>query len=130
MVGGTGDDRLTSGGGQDVLHGGGGNDTLVVGTGGGTFDGGADVDTISFAGITHGVTVDLRGADRSGGGPVRLGDDAGDRNVARLRNVENVIGTAHDDRLTGDDGANRLDGGGGADRLDGGGGRDAWRFWE
>ena len=57
------------------------------------------------------------------------GDAAGDA----LYSIENLIGSAHDDELTGDDGVNTLTGGGGDDtllglndddELDGGNGRD------
>lgn len=142
MVGGTGNDRLTSGDGQDFLHGGEGDDTLTSGGGtdriygdggndmiiaapaGGTYDGGDDVDTISFAVALRGVTANLGNANGRGTIFVTLYDAAGNVFPARVSNFENMIGSAHADHLTGDGGANVLDGGAGADTLDGGAGRN------
>lgn len=51
----------------------------------------------------------------------------------RFASIENLVGSAFDDILTGDNGASALTGGGGNDRIDGGGGDDlallsgAWR---
>ena len=50
----------------------------------------------------------------------RAVDAAGDQ----LRDIENLIGSAHADILVGDGGDNVLEGGDGADKLDGGTGRD------
>ncbi|MDQ1159332.1 Ca2+-binding RTX toxin-like protein [Sphingomonas sp. SORGH_AS 950] len=116
-------DRLTAAATGSTLMGGAGNDTLVAGAGADTIDGGADNDTIDYSGSTAGVTVDLATQTASGG------DAQGDV----ITNVENVIGTAYADTLTGDGGGNILRGGagddvlaglGGADVLDGGDGTD------
>ena len=48
------------------------------------------------------------------------GEAAGDTNTE----VENLVGSVHDDTLTGDDGVNSIQGGAGADTIDGGGGND------
>ncbi|MFE8583487.1 cadherin domain-containing protein [Sphingomonas sp. NCPPB 2930] len=116
-------DRLTAAATGSTLMGGAGNDTLVAGAGADTIDGGADNDTIDYSGSTAGITVDLATQTASGG------DAQGDV----ITNVENVIGTAYADTLTGDGGGNILRGGagddvlaglGGADVLDGGDGTD------
>ena len=101
--------KLWGRGGRDVLEGRGGADTL---------DGGSDNDTASYAHSPGGVTVDLTLT-----GPQATEnnhDAAGDT----LLGIENLEGSNHSDRLTGDDGANVLEGRGGADTLDGGRGSD------
>src|SRR5262249_56744751 len=62
------------------------------------------------------VTVNLAAATASGG------DAQGDT----LSGIENIIGSAQADMLTGDGGNNRLDGGAGADALTGGLGNDTY----
>ncbi len=107
-----GDDRLDGGAGNDTLEGGAGNDSLEGGAGADALDGGSDSDTATYAGSRSGVTVDLADGEASGG------DAAGDT----FKGIENVTGSAHGDRLTGDGRANVLDGQAGGDILDG-----AWR---
>ncbi len=140
IQGGAGNDIINYviGGGADSVDGGADNDTLNItdGTGNNTLDvlyngsaitsveggsiinietinvnmGGA-ADTISFAGSTAGVTVNLAAA-------------AGTSGIASLLNVLNATGTAQADNLTGNAGANILSGGGGADVMNGGAGGD------
>jgi Ca2+-binding RTX toxin-like protein len=109
-----GDDVLTGGSGDDELNGGSGADTLNGGAGG--------IDTANYlddgfdtAGPgTRGVTVDLSaGTARDSW-----------RNSDILVGIENVVGSAFDDLITGGDGRNRLSGGLGDDRLNGGAGND------
>ncbi|WP_395682009.1 calcium-binding protein [Inquilinus sp.] len=99
-----------------ALHGNGGNDTLVGGANAELLDGGADIDTASYANSTAGVTVDLR----LSGAQVSAGDANGDT----LTGIENLTGSALDDVLQGDAGNNILIGGAGADALTGGDGLD------
>jgi Ca2+-binding RTX toxin-like protein len=134
ISGGAGNDRIDGGAGDDVLTGDDGNDILIGGPGAATalsvynggagndlmfasdlgvaedFDGGDDIDTVSFATRAEGVTTLLSVA----GVPL----------LDTLRNVENVIGSAFDDNFTGDDAANRFEGRAGNDVLNGGGGDD------
>ncbi|MET0282729.1 MAG: PA14 domain-containing protein [Steroidobacteraceae bacterium] len=108
------DDQLFGDDGVNQLDGGGGADLLVGGAGADVLIGGAGVDTASYAAARGGVSVNLA----SGGG---TGSDAqGDM----LAGVENLIGSAYNDVLTGAGNANRLEGGAGQDTLDGGGGAD------
>ncbi|MFC0269654.1 calcium-binding protein [Kushneria aurantia] len=100
-----GDDRLIGGSGDDRLSGGAGADML---------DGGDGSDFASYVHAEAGVTISL--ADVAG----NTGDAAGDIFIS----IENVIGSAHDDVITGDIGANRLEGRDGDDVLTGGGGDD------
>jgi len=110
-----GDDVLEGGAGDDRLAGGQGDDLLIGGAGRDVLRGGEGVDTASYAGSDAGVRVHL-GAFR----PAKGGDAQGDRLVS----IENLKGSDHDDRLTGDMGDNYLAGGKGDDRLSGGLGDD------
>ena len=109
-----GHDRLEGGAGDDWLYGGDGHDTLLGGSSSDRLDGGADLDTVSYEGSNAGVQVNLATGAVSGG---HAGGDT-------LSSIENLVGSSHDDTLTGDGGANRISGGGGHDRLEGGGGDD------
>jgi Ca2+-binding RTX toxin-like protein len=117
LSGGAGDDTLNGGGyGFDRLDGGDGNDSLIGGFGlsGGVFVGGAGIDNVNYAGSAQGVTVNLATGFGSGG------DATGDS----YSGIENVLGSAQADTLTGDTGANSLWGMNGNDVLTGGAGAD------
>jgi Ca2+-binding RTX toxin-like protein len=111
-----GDDILVGHGGDDTLDGGAGNDRLTGGAGADALTGGADSDTASYAGSGAAVTVDLTLA----GAQISAGDASGDV----LGGIENLIGTALADMLTGDGNDNTLEGGAGADTLTGALGSD------
>lgn len=123
--GAAGNDTISGGGGNDTLSGGTGNDTisgeagddiLIGGTGADVLDGGingAAGDSASYAASTIGVTVNLSVA----GPQTSLGEAAGDV----LTGIENLIGSAKADQLTGDDGDNTIEGGAGNDILNGAG---------
>jgi len=120
MLAGDGADNLLLGGaGADTLAGGGGDDTLEGGAGADVLTGGAHAsggDTGSYAGSTAGVTVSLAlqgTAQITGGG----GKDT-------LTEIENLLGSAFADTLTGDAGNNTLSGGSGSDTLIGDLGND------
>ena len=105
---GDGDDYIAGGGGDDILEGMGGTlDNLKGGEGN---------DTASYASVSHGVTASLADATHN------QGDAAGDIYAS----IENLLGSAHNDRLTGDGESNILDGNGGSDRLTGGTGDDVF----
>ena len=137
--GGAGDDTFTFnfGDGADTVDGGAGNDTLnILGTAGnntldvifdGTaitqFEGGAvtsveavnaslqgGTDTLSYAGTTANVSVNLAAGSASG--------------FASIAGIENVTGGSGNDTLTGGNGVNVLNGAAGSDILDGGAGND------
>jgi Ca2+-binding RTX toxin-like protein len=91
---------------NDTVLGLAGNDTLSGSTGDDTVDGGADIDTASYAAATAAVTAYLWGNQATGGD----GTDA-------LLNIENLIGSAFNDRLDGTNAANDLNGGAGNDSL-------------
>lgn len=107
-----------SGSGNDLdneITGNSGNNTLIGGKGADTIDGGGGNNTASYSASNLGVIVSLvAGATNTGG------HAQGDV----LSNIHNLIGSGHNDTLTGNDGANRLNGGAGDDNLNGGIGND------
>ncbi|WJN59968.1 hypothetical protein OH686_14530 [Pseudomonas sp. SO81] len=113
--------QVTGGGGTDTLisienlTGSDFSDTLAGNSGNNTLNGAAGSDTVSYATATSAVHVSLAisTAQVTGGG----GTDT-------LISIENLSGSAHNDRLTGDDAANKLSGGAGNDILNGGAGAD------
>ena len=111
-----GHDTLIGSLGSDKLYGEEGNDWLSGRRGADTLDGGPGVDTVSYENSMAGVTVDLSPATDTASG----GHAAGDT----ISGFENVIGSEHDDELTGDSGPNKLQGLGGGDELTGGAGDD------
>ena len=110
-----GDDCLYGFDGDDTLNGNGGDDRLNGGPGADALRGGAGLDTADYQGSDAAVTVDLSSTSTQSGGHAE-GDT--------LASIENIIGSAHDDTLTGDDSDNAFKGGPGADTLDGGDGND------
>jgi fimbrial isopeptide formation D2 family protein/uncharacterized repeat protein (TIGR01451 family) len=109
-----GKDVIGGGGGNDTIYGGDGDDALNGGPGGDLLDGGAGIDTVSYGSSPIGVRASL--AAPAG----NTGIAAGDSYVQ----VENLLGSAHNDTLVGDNGNNRLAGADGNDMLSGGGGLD------
>ncbi len=109
-----GNDTLEGGAGNDTLSGDEGADILRGGAGADAIDGGADVDVIDYAASSAAVDIDLAAGTGHGG------DAEGDT----LTNVEDVVGTDHNDQIIGDTGENRLSGGLGDDDLAGGAGND------
>lgn len=122
-----GDDTLDGGNDGDILYGEGGNDTLIGGAGQDYMNGGAGIDTVLYTGSSAGVTIDLANGTAIGGdgdGPVQI---VGRGTIIRhdiLANIENAVGSFHDDQLIGNDQNNDLSGGSGNDTLTGGQGAD------
>jgi len=104
-------DEIVGDSAANVLQGGAGNDVLIGRGGDDTLDGGTGSDT---AGFTEGaaVTVSLTAGTATG-----QGSDT-------LISVENVVGSANNDTITGNTGANVLIAGLGADTVNGGAGND------
>lgn len=107
LTGGTADDTVNGQQDQDNLNGGLGDDTIA---------GGSEHDTAVYQGAPAFVTVDLtlQPAPQATGG---AGTDT-------LTSIESLIGSSHDDVLTGNDAQNFLVGEGGNDTLNGGAGND------
>ncbi|MBB3019961.1 Ca2+-binding RTX toxin-like protein [Microvirga lupini] len=112
--------------GGDELYGNGGDDLLIdlesrgISTqAGDKYDGGANIDTVSYERVGAGVTASLAdfGARNSG---AAFGDS--------YYNVENLKGSAYGDELHGDGKSNTLTGGQGDDVLYGGAGSVGDRF--
>lgn len=143
IMGGAGDDRLNGYFGDDVVEGGAGNDRLQGGDYGFSDDVmvydwnelriDTGIDTVSYAHAADGVTVDLRvkatmtyNSSDSGSWLMTGGhQDTGGAGIDQLSGFENILGSAHNDRLNGDDGVNSLWGGDGDDVIDGGAGDDS-----
>jgi Ca2+-binding RTX toxin-like protein len=107
IVGNSGGNTLSGVTGNDSLYGLGGNDLLWGGQGSDAMDGGEGSDTVTYLGSDAGVYADIS---------INLclyGHATGDT----LSNVENLVGSAHDDILVGYTGTNILAGGGGNDTL-------------
>ena len=117
LLGGEGEDFLYAQDGDDVVLGGAGDDTIVGGTGAGDdfYDGGADIDTVTYTSATDAINVNLADGTATG---VDIDSDV-------LVNIENVVGGSGSDTISGDDEDNVLDGGAaGNDVLSGGDGED------
>lgn len=106
-------DTLVGNGGTNILNGGAGDDVLIGGAGGDTLVGGEGTDTASYASAGAAVAVVINGAGTAG-------DASGDV----LSGIENLIGSAYNDILTGDGSVNSIEGGLGDDAIDGGAGDD------
>ena len=126
LHGGGGNDRLEGGVGADRLEGGEGDDVLEGGVGADTLAGGAGDDKVLYENAGEGVKVDLSNTgtqadfDGTHGFTANTNEAVGDT----LTDVEDVVGSDHNDWLTGDNEDNDLQGGAGSDRLEGGVGAD------
>ena len=118
LKGGGGFDQLFGEGGNDRLFGGADGDELYGGAGADRLNGGAGTDVVVYNDSAVGVRVVLgkNGAETIGKG----GEAAGDR----IKQVENIAGSYHDDVLVGNNLANRLQGAFGNDTLNGRDGSD------
>jgi Ca2+-binding RTX toxin-like protein len=97
---------------EGVADGGAGNDRFIDGIAIQHYFGGIGTDTIELSSSPNGVTVNLTLGTGAGG--FAEGDT--------YSGIENIVGSDHDDVLTGDAGDNAIDGRAGDDRLDGGAG--------
>ncbi len=145
--GGGGIDLIDGGIGDDKLVGGNGDDMLTGGAGGDRFEGGSGIDTISYAGATVAVVLNLLSGVGSGGANDSSGDSFvdmenvigglggdtiignnvaanvlnggdGDDDLSGLAGNDTLIGGAGDDHLAGGSGADQIDGGAGIDLVD------------
>jgi Ca2+-binding RTX toxin-like protein len=108
-------DRIIGSDFADILIGNSGDNVLEGGAGVDSLDGGMDGrDAASYAGSAQAVAVDLGLSTATGG------DAEGDI----FTSIENLIGSANADTLTGDSNDNVVEGGAGADQLTGGDGLD------
>jgi uncharacterized delta-60 repeat protein len=109
----------------DVV-GGPGNNTFTGGRLDDTFTGGTGVDTVDYSLVTDAVTVDLSHSIVTGCTPTPVPWAVGALiGTDYLYGVDNIIGTAHDDVLTGDANHNVLLAGDGNDTIHGTDGADS-----
>jgi serralysin len=115
IFGNSSSNRLTGSAVTDTLYGLKGADVLIGKGGADHLFGGDGIDTVNYAASTAGVNVDLALNTAQHGG-----DAAGDV----LSQLENVIGSSHNDTLRGTGVSNVLSGGAGNDVMYGRGGND------
>ncbi|MEW5964938.1 MAG: hypothetical protein AB1749_15420 [Pseudomonadota bacterium] len=107
--------------GADIVSGDGQANTYVMvgdgSAGPSTFDGRGGEDTIDFSRLDtdEGVEIDLGSLGSDGVAVATTG--SGQQALVELSNVENVIGTDHDDRIDGDENDNFVFGGEGSDTF-------------
>ena len=136
LHGGEGDDDLAGGSGDDTLYGGDGDDNLAGNAGVDLIDGGAGNDTVDYGDHTNSFDIDLT-AGYAGGDTVLNVENAigsagsntmtgvaGGSRLEGLGGHDTLLGLAGDDHLDGGDGNDRLIGGSGADMVIGGAGDD------
>jgi Ca2+-binding RTX toxin-like protein len=116
LLGDNGDDWMHGGQGDDALDGGAGNDTLAGGLGNDTLTGGDGLDTADYSTSTDKLTINLSTLT---GQWISLNQGSD-----RLSGIENLLGGAYGDALTGDNAANLLNGLAGNDTISGGFGAD------
>ncbi|MBP1807421.1 peroxidase family protein [Rubellimicrobium aerolatum] len=118
---GNGADSLRGDANANSLNGGNGNDQLMatVDEAADIMNGGAGVDTASYAAFTRALTIDLAIANTRVTGSA---EDAAAFDT--LAGIENLIGGTGDDTFFGSTAANSLSGGDGNDTLSGGNGND------
>jgi Ca2+-binding RTX toxin-like protein len=114
IKGGSGNDILTGNNLDNKIWGGDGDDVIDGGLGDDWLNGEGGINTLSFASVNVGVTVNLGSAPSQNTG---AGNDT-------IFNFHNLIGTSKDDMLTGDGGDNVIEGGAGNDTINGAGGSD------
>lgn len=117
LTGSSGNNLIEGGRGHDTLRGSAGNDRLEGGIGRDEVHGGSGTDAAAFATAGSGVTLNLTT------GVGTRGNANGDTYIS----IENVIGSDHDDFMTGSSGRNILVGGRGEDVLRGSAGNDLLR---
>lgn len=114
LAGGGGDNLLIGGTGYDLLNGARGDDTLQGNGAGDDLRGSAGVDWADYSSAPGAVAAYLKRPDNNSG------DAEGDS----YSSIENLLGSAFGDTLTGSGGANVLDGGASKDLLNGSRGDD------
>ena len=113
--------------GSATLIGSSGNDTLTATfrdlEHAGYYDGGSGNDTLSAHSLWGGVTISLDPNGHVASSAAVVLSDSG-YVLGKIYNIENLVGTAYSDTLSGDDGNNILNGEEGNDYLYGGAGND------
>ncbi|MEC3862425.1 hypothetical protein VK792_14125 [Mesobacterium sp. TK19101] len=111
--GGDNNDLIRGNGGADSLNGGDGDDTIFGGFGGANIDGGSGLrDVVDFSDAAD--SIDLNSLYSL---TARIGSSGS--NWDTIRNIEDIIGSDHNDTLRGDWRSNSIEGGQGDDLLSG-----------
>jgi Ca2+-binding RTX toxin-like protein len=124
IFGNGGADQITALGGNDFVQGGGGADTFfaTIDDGDDIYDGGNGSDTYNLSQTAASATITLANGGGTGSATsAQIGSDA-------LVSIQNVVGSAGDDTITGNNASNVFTGGGGNDTLNGLGGNDTAAF--
>ena len=116
IMGGAGNDTLVGDSNANFLSGGAGNDLFIGGLGNDTIDGGLGNDTLDYSSRASGTDISLT---LNGALDATAFIGSSERDI--VRNIENILGGAGNDTLTGDSNANFLSGGDGNDLIFGGG---------
>jgi uncharacterized repeat protein (TIGR01451 family) len=120
VIGGKGNDQINLGPGNDYAEGGTENDTIDGGTGSDVFLGGNGSDTVFYGpSVSAALTINLNDNGDGDGA-------AGEKDDIRP-DIENAVGGAGADAITGNGLANLLQGGSGADLIAGKAGADTLR---
>ena len=125
IIGTDGKDRLVGTSASEIIWAKADDDVLLGSNGNDTLNGGEGTDTVSYE-RTGPVTVTLGSGGSVGTASKRFGGD-GDLGITytdTLSSIENVIGSSHNDTITGNELDNILAGLGGADTIRGGIGND------
>ena len=112
--GGSGADKLDGGAGDDTINGGNGNDIIYASDGQDFAGGDSGIDTYDASTGTGAAKINLASRSTQNG------------YTTYLENIENVIGTAFADSITGTNGDNVINGRAGADKMAGGLGDDTY----
>lgn len=108
LNGGADHDKLYGGAGNDALNGGAGDDILYGGAGNDALDGGSGTDLANYASTSAGIILSLM---------LGTASSDGDGGADTLTGIENVLGSAFNDRIEGNGSNNILSGGAGTDLL-------------
>ncbi len=122
IIGTEGNDRITGTKGPDVICGLGGDDTVLPDSGADVVDGGLGSDTLSYAGTSDDLTLDLQESVQGETTKGSATDSSGNSDL--ILNFEHAVGGFGSDEIHGSEAANRLRGGIGQDVLYGDGGDD------
>jgi Ca2+-binding RTX toxin-like protein len=136
-------DRLTGDSHSNLIQGGAGDDILFSSLGSDTLDGGTGSDWVNYTGATIGVSVNLgvSGVQATGGGGKEtlisieniLGSSHNDHltgggptgnTLIGMDGNDQITGSSHNDTIYGGDGADSINGGVGNDTIYGGSGQD------
>lgn len=116
IIGSAFDDRIELGANDAIIHAGAGNDLIIAGSGGNNMiDGGTGINTLDYSNVSSAINLSLNQGMATNNG-------AGGQDT--LANIHNLIGSAWNDVIEGDDSNNTISTGTGDDRVYGSKGND------